>query len=161
MNRRRAGLRDYFDVNEHSPLRGLDDPTLERLITLCEGLRTFHDMDYKCGAMYVADDRLKYDDAAIKKVLLKGEGAGVAVLKEIRGELEKLTDWTAATLEELIREYAEARELKLGKVAQPLRVAVTGSTISPAIFDTLELVGRERTLARIDRLLQRVATASA
>ena len=91
--------------------------------------------------------------------MLKGDAAGVAILKEIRGELEKLTDWTAATLEEMIRGFADARELKLGKVAQPLRVAVTGSTISPAIFDTLELVGRERTLARIERLLQRVATA--
>lgn len=160
-DRRLSGLHDYLRVNERSPLRGLDDPTLERLITLCEGMRTFHDMDYKCGAMYVPDDQLQYDQAAIKKVLLKGDGVGVATLKEIRGELEKLTDWTAAALEALIRDFAEARELKLGKVAQPLRVAVTGSTISPAIFDTLELVGRERTLARIERLLQRVATGSA
>jgi glutamyl-tRNA synthetase len=148
-------------VNERSPLRGLDDQTLERLIVLCEGMRTFADVDYKCGAMYAPDDQLQYDQAAIKKVLLKGDRAGVAILKETRGELEKLTDWTAATLEELIRSFADTRELKLGKVAQPLRVALTGSTISPAIFDTLELVGRERTLARIARLLQRVATDSA
>ena len=161
MDDKLTGLRDYLNVNERSPLRGLDDQTLERLVELCEGMRTFHDMDYKCSAMFVPDDQLQYDQAAIKKVLLKGDGAGVAILKEIRGELEKLTGWTAATLEKLIRDFADARELKLGKVAQPLRVAVTGSTISPAIFDTLELVGRERTLARIERLLQRVATTSA
>jgi glutamyl/glutaminyl-tRNA synthetase len=158
-DRRLSGLHDYLRVNERSPLRGLDDATFERLITLCEGMRTFHDMDTKCGAMYVPDGQLKYDEAAVKKVLLKGDGAGVAVLREIRTELEKLTDWTAASLEKLIRDFVEARELKLGKVAQPLRVAVTGSTISPAIFDTLELVGRERTLARIDRCLARCATA--
>ena len=161
MERKLTGLRDYLHANDGSPLRSLDDPTLERLITLCEGMRTFHDMDTKCGAMYVPDEQLKYDETAVKKVLLKGDGAGVAVLKQIRAELEKLSDWTAATLEKVIRGFAEARELKLGKVAQPLRVAVTGSTISPAIFDTLELVGRERTLARIHRLLQRVATGSA
>ena len=159
MDRKLVGLRDYLHANEGSPLRDLDDPTLERLIELCEGMRTFRDMDGKCGAMYVPDDQLQYDEAAIRKVLLKGDGAGVTILREIRAELEKLTDWTAVALEGLIRDFAEARELKLGKVAQPLRVAVTGSTISPAIFDTLELVGRERTLARIDRLLQRVATA--
>ena len=133
--------------------------TLQRLVELCAGMRTFHDIDFKCGAMYVADEQLQYDDAAIKKVLLKGDGAGTAVLKEMRGELETLTDWTASALEELIRGFAERRELKLGKVAQPIRVAVTGSTISPAIFDTLEMIGRERTLRRIDRLLTRVATA--
>jgi len=158
VERKLAGLRDYLHANDGSPLRDLDDPTLERLIELCEGMRTFRDLDGKCGAMYVPDDQLQYDEAAIRKVLLKGDGAGVAVLREIRDQLEKLTDWTAAALEKLIREYAEASELKLGKVAQPLRVAVTGSTISPAIFDTLELVGRVRTLARIERLLRELAT---
>ncbi len=159
MDRKLVGLRDYLHANEGSALRDLDAPTLERLVNLCEGMRTFRDMDTKCGAMYHPNDQLQYDQAAIRKVLLKGDGAGVTILKEIRAELEKLTDWTAATLEKVIRDFAEARELKLGKVAQPLRVAVTGSTISPAIFDTLELVGRERTLARIERCLQRCAAA--
>jgi glutamyl-tRNA synthetase len=59
----------------------------------------------------------------------------------------------AATLDELVKKYAEQKQLGLGKVAQPLRVAVTGTTISPPIFESLEMLGREHTLARIDRCL--------
>lgn len=152
-----VGFRDYLGVNEHSPLRRLDDPTLKRLIEINTGMRIFHDIDRKSDAMFVADEHVKYDEAAIKKVLLKGQGAGIATLKEMRGELEQLADWNAAALEELIRGFADSRSLSLGKVAQPIRVAVTGSTISPPIFDTLDLLGRQRSLGRIDRLLARVA----
>jgi len=152
-----AGFRDYLGVNDRSPLRELDEPTLRRLIEINAGMRTFHDIDRKSDAIFVPDEQLGYDDAAIRKVLLKGQGAGIATLKEMRGELEQLADWNAAALEELIRGFAERRSLSLGKVAQPIRVAVTGSTISPPIFDTLALLGRNRSLARIDRLLTRVA----
>jgi glutamyl/glutaminyl-tRNA synthetase len=158
--RKLKGLRDTLSVvGAQWTLFRAPETKHERLIEVCEGMRTFGDIELKCGALYVLpDDDLKYDDAAIKKVLLKGDSAGVAVLKEIRGELETLTDWTAAALEKLIRDFAEARGLKLGKVAQPLRVAVTGGMISPTIFDTLELLGRERTLARIARALDHVGS---
>ena len=52
-------------------------------------------------------------------------------------------------LDTAVREFADARELKLGKVAQPLRAALTGSATSPGIFDVLLLLGREESLARI------------
>ena len=61
--------------------------------------------------------------------------------------------WSRAALEQAITEFAETNQLGLGKVAQPVRVAVTGTTISPPIFDTLELLGRERTLTRIEKTL--------
>lgn len=155
-----AAFRNCLSVNENSALRGLDDSTLKRLIAINAGFRTFRDIDCKAAAMFVPDEQLKYDEAAIKKVLLKGKGAGVAVLKEMRAKLDGLAEWNPAALEELIRGFAEARSLGLGKVAQPLRLAVTGSTISPPIFDTLDLLGRERCLARIDRLLTRVGAPS-
>jgi glutamyl/glutaminyl-tRNA synthetase len=153
-----AGLRDYLSVNPDSPLAGLDDALLTRLIKINAGVRTYRQLDEKSAAMFAADEQLEYDEAAVKKVLLKGQGAGLVMLQEMRGELEKLPSWDAASLENLIRGFAEARSLGLGKVAQPLRVAVTGSTISPPIFDTLDMIGRARSLARIDRLLARVAT---
>lgn len=159
VERKAAGLQDYLLVNSHSPLRSTDGKTLRRLIELCEGMRIFRDMDYKCGALFVPDEELRYDQEAIKKVLLKGDPSGSNVLSQIRQELDQLEDWTLAGLEQTVTRFAESRGLKLGKVAQPIRVAVAGTTVSPAIFDTLELLGRERTLRRIDRLLARLAGA--
>ena len=158
MDKKLAGERDYLEVNEKSPLRELDEATLARVLELCEGMRTFRDVDFKCGNLYVPDEQLRYDPSAIAKVILKGDGEGRAVLAELSALLAGLPEWNVETLDTAIRQYAEQKQFKLGKVAQPLRVAVSGSTISPAIFETLELVGRQRTLARIDLLLTRVAT---
>jgi glutamyl-tRNA synthetase len=58
-------------------------------------------------------------------------------------------EWTAQELETIVRDYAEAEGLKLGKVAQPLRAALTGRTTSPGVFDVLEVLGREESLARL------------
>ncbi|WP_265529954.1 glutamate--tRNA ligase [Sphingomicrobium marinum] len=63
--------------------------------------------------------------------------------------LEKLDEWSLEGVENVIREVAEAAELKLGKLAQPLRAALTGSNTSPGIFDVLVLLGRDESLARI------------
>ena len=64
-------------------------------------------------------------------------------------ELEAVTDWNAATVEAVVRPYAERAGLKLGAVAQPLRAALTGRTTSPPIFDVLAVLGREESLARL------------
>lgn len=60
------------------------------------------------------------------------------------------TDWTAAALEQIVRDVAERTGLKLGKLAQPLRAALTGSTVSPPIFEVAEILGRAETLARLE-----------
>ena len=160
MNRNLAGLRDYLGVNEDSPLRALDDAMLTRLIEINVGVRTYRQLEEKCAGMFVSDKQLAYDQDAVKKWLLKGDAAGLRLLQEMRGELGSAADWTPAALEELIRGFAEKQGAGLGKVAQPIRIALTGSTISPPIFDTLAIVGRERSLARIDRLLVRLATGA-
>lgn len=159
IERLRSAFRDFLSANEQSPLRGSDDATLDRLLEVNRGFRTFRDVEQKCAAIFQPDDEIRFDPAAVKKVLLKGDGAGLVVLRDLRGRLAELSDWSAATIDQFLREYAEAEELGLGKVAQPLRVAVTGTTISPPIFDTLELLGREKTLTRIDRTLREVRGA--
>lgn len=102
--------------------------------------------------LFAPNDLFAYDAKAIEKNLSKGEGAGYAVLAELRALLAE-ADWTLDALESLLNGFCERRQLGMGKVAQPIRVAVTGSTISPPIGDTLVLLGRENTLARIDRCL--------
>jgi glutamyl-tRNA synthetase len=79
----------------------------------------------------------------------------LAMLGDLRAAFAGCADWAAPALHSLLQSFAEARSLGLGKVAQPLRVAVTGGTVSPPIDATLALLGRDTVLARIDRALQR------
>ncbi|GIW41163.1 MAG: glutamate--tRNA ligase [Candidatus Binatia bacterium] len=78
---------------------------------------------------------------------------GRAVLREVRGELERLAEWSEESLRRCFEALRERLGVGLGKIAQPVRVAVTGGTSSPGIYEVLFLLGRERTLARIDRVL--------
>jgi glutamyl-tRNA synthetase len=58
-------------------------------------------------------------------------------------------DWHLPNIETTVRTFAEERGLGLGKVAQPLRAALTGRTISPGVFDMMDILGREECLARL------------
>jgi glutamyl-tRNA synthetase len=91
------------------------------------------------------------DEKAVAKHLTP---EGKALLAELRRALETLGDWTAPALHGCIQGFAEARQLGLGKVAQPLRVALTGGTVSPPIDATLALLGREKVLDRVDALIK-------
>jgi glutamyl-tRNA synthetase len=68
--------------------------------------------------------------------------------------LETVSDWSPASLEAAIGAYAAvSAEGNLGKVAQPLRVAVSGGTVSPPIFDTLAILGKQSSLTRMRRCM--------
>jgi glutamyl-tRNA synthetase len=75
---------------------------------------------------------------------------GARVLKELRAQLAAAPAWIAADLEAQARAFAEAKGIKLGQVAQPLRAALSGATTSPPIFEVMQVLGREETLGRID-----------
>ena len=79
---------------------------------------------------------------------------GKALLAQAREALAATADWSAAPLEEAVRSVAESGGIGLGKVAQPLRAALTGRTTSPGIFDVLDLLGREESLGRLDDCLR-------
>ena len=69
----------------------------------------------------------------------------------------QLDPWELPQVEAALRGVVEARGAKPGKVFQPIRVAIAGGTISPGIFESVALLGREKTLARIDRALEQAA----
>ncbi len=71
------------------------------------------------------------------------------IVADLVGLFEKLETWDAPTTEKAVRDYAEEKELKLGKVAQPLRAALTGRTVSPPVFDVLAVLGRDESLERL------------
>jgi glutamyl-tRNA synthetase len=77
-----------------------------------------------------------------------------AIFGDLRQRLEQLSAWAAPPIHEILAQVAEAHGLKLGKVAQPLRVAVAGRAMSPPIDVTLTLLGQEKTLRRIDKALE-------
>ena len=98
------------------------------------------------GAAFLFAQRpIPVDEAA--SLLL--DDAARALLKNVAGRLEALSGWTLEAIETAIRAAAEEAELGLGKVAQPLRAALTGRTTSPGIFDVLFHLGREETLGRL------------
>ena len=98
------------------------------------------------GAAFLFKSRpLALDDKA--RGLLDGDAK--ALLGQISARLKAEADWTAETLEANLKAYAEELGLGLGKLAQPLRAALTGQTTSPGIFDVLALLGRDESLARI------------
>ncbi|UFX41939.1 glutamate--tRNA ligase [Bradyrhizobium sp. 41S5] len=98
------------------------------------------------GAYFIFADRpLELDPKAA--ALLTPETR--ALIGRLRTALEAVNDWTAETTETAMRNFAEQYNLKLGAVAQPLRVALTGRTTSPGIFDVLAVLGRQECLARL------------
>lgn len=98
------------------------------------------------GAGFILAKRpLRPDDKA--SALLSAEAR--AHLSSLHGRLSALPEWSAAGAEAAVRAEAEARAVKLGAIAQPLRAALTGRTTSPGIFDVLEVLGRDESLARI------------
>ena len=98
------------------------------------------------NAAFIFSDRpLKLDEKATN--LLNDEGK--TILKGIYSALESCTEWTKEKLDHIIRNYAEEAQLKLGKVAQPLRAALTGRAVSPGVFDVLVILGRDESLGRI------------
>ena len=85
----------------------------------------------------------------------------LAAMEDIRCRLAGLAEWRAAELSAAIEDCAAAHEINMGKLGQPIRVAITGGSVSPPIDVTLALVGRERTLARLDKAIELVRARAA
>ena len=151
-----AGFVDYLSLNPDGPVPADDEALLRTLLEVNRGFRTFADVVAKCGVLFGPDDGFEYDEKAVTKVLARSDGAGWAVLGDLADRLSAC-EWTAEAIEGLLGEYCGQHGLGMGRVAQPIRLAVTGTTISPPIYDTLVILGRDKTLARINRCLARRA----
>lgn len=152
-NRLRQSLRDYLSVNPDSPLNNATDDQLFAILAMKKGFRTLREVDESCRFFFTPDDQIAYDPKAVDKVLRKDNNAGLTTLCAVRDLLASAPDWQAVPLEISIKQYGESHNLGLGQVAQPVRVALSGTTVSPPIFQSLEFLGRDRSLNRIDRCL--------
>ncbi len=124
-------------------------PALSAIVTaLAERSKTLLDMAQ--NSRYFFEDFEDFDEKAAKKNL---KAAALEPLKKMLERFSATTEWNGEALHKIVLELTEELELKLGKVAQPLRVAVTGAGMSPSIDVTLELIGRDRCLTRMAKAI--------
>lgn len=127
-------------------------PGLEEIVVAQrERYKTLVDMARNSVCFY--RDFETYDEKASRKNLTAD---AAPVLAALRDRLSMVSAWEGTALHQAVVQTAEISGLKMGKVAQPLRVAVCGGPVSPPIDITLELMGRERTVARLDRALAHI-----
>ncbi len=150
-------LAQFIDFLPHaeggkSLLAQVDDAMMAKLLRAMPGLKerakTLVELMKNTGFLFAVRP-LALDD---KAALILKDGGREAIAGLIPG-LETTEDWTALALETAVKAHAEAQGLKLGKLAQPLRAALTGTSTSPGIFDVLEVLGREEALRRLRDVL--------
>ena len=142
----------------NSPVDSAEDELFLTILKLCEGTRTLVDIERKSRFLFLDNNEIQYDEKAIKKVLLKSDG--LAILAIVRNKLAAMEQLTEQGIEDMLRSLAEEKQVGLGKVAQPLRVAICGSTVSLPIFESVQLLGKENTFARIDATLKKFAVGN-
>ncbi len=137
-------LRPFLEAKGH---RGLDDAWIGKMAaTLRERAKTLVEL-VELGSFYLGG-AVTIDEKAGAK-FLKAEA--LPPIEELIARLEKLPTWDAPGIQRTFEGLMQERSLGLGRIAQPVRVALTGGTVSPGIFEVLDVLGRERTLARLRR----------
>lgn len=151
--------KDYLSLYQPEMLTRFDDSQFELLASMTQPrCKTLRDALEPISFVIAGDDEIVFDDKAVRKVLLKGEPSGLSFLAEIEPVLRAVEPFQADEIEEAIKAFCEAREIGMGKVAQPLRVAMTGLGVSPPLGQTLEILGQQAVLSRIDRCAAAHAT---
>jgi glutamyl-tRNA synthetase len=108
-------------------------------------------------AHYYLSDDISIDEKAAKKFLVP------EIKKPLNSLIQKLSDLTEfsdGAVQQVFAEVLEQTGLSMGKLAQPVRVALTGSTVSPGIHEVIAVLGKERTLKRLNAVMQRLVTPS-
>jgi glutamyl-tRNA synthetase len=108
--------------------------------------------DLAKGTQFLFNQRpLAFDEKATKIL----DENSIEILKSLMPSLQKLAEWNADQLSQTVRDFCDLEELKLGKVAQPIRCAVAGTPTAPGVFEVMELFGKNETLARIADQLEK------
>ncbi|WP_424934537.1 glutamate--tRNA ligase [Amaricoccus macauensis] len=137
---------DAFFALQNRP--AMDDNLRAKMLAAMPGLKerakTLPQIVEMAG--FLLEQRPFVPDKAGRKVL---SSVSQSMLKDLTTRLQHAS-WAAKDLEGVVREFAQEQSLGLGKIAQPLRVALTGRTVSPSVFDMMEILGKEESLARIE-----------
>jgi glutamyl/glutaminyl-tRNA synthetase len=150
-------FRDYIKTVA-SPLTRADDRMLKKIIKANAGARTLAQAEQKSRFLFLDDDKIDYDKKAVAQVLMKHDA--INMLKIVRSRLAEMDEFTERKIEKMLRSLAEEKHVGLGKVAQPLRVAICGTTVSLPIFNSVQMLGRKNALTRIDITLKKFGTVA-
>ena len=101
---------------------------------------------------FLPDDAFPYDEAAKAKRITDPSEA-IPLLREFRDELAKQDDFGHTALEQLMQQFLQSRNRKIGDIVHALRVAVTGKSVGLGMFETLEILGKEHVLRRLERCI--------
>ena len=107
--------------------------------------------------VFLFEDFDQYDGTSWEKVMAREGVAGI--ITEARLRLEAIDDWRAEMIEPVLRGMLEEMGIGTGKALQPLRVAVTGFSVSPPLFESMAALGKAKTLERLERALGRLASS--
>jgi glutamyl-tRNA synthetase len=129
-------------------------PKLTRIVEASgDRLKTAGDILAYADFFFVPDDKLAYDDKDFQKRV--GPPQARELLKKFSGVLATVEPFEVGPLEEALKRFIEEQGVKIGDIVHALRVAVTGKSVGPGVYDCLAILGREATLARIERALTR------
>jgi len=144
--------RELIPFLQQFGFKGLEQQKVkEAVATLKPRSKTLLDMAE--GALFYFQEEITYEKRADDK-FLKPDILGS--LEDIHGRLEKAPEFNQADLEKIFVAFLEDNEIKLKKVAQPLRVALTGKTASPGIFEVMEILGRKKVLERLAKAITHI-----
>jgi glutamyl-tRNA synthetase len=133
-----------------------DNDLLKRVIeTLHARSKTLQEMAE--NALFYFVDDIRYEEKAAKKFL---KPAALEALRLLINQFETLADFSEENLESAFRAAMEQTGLKLGKIAQPVRVALTGKTASPGIFEVSAILGKDKVIARLNKAIRYIKTRS-
>lgn len=136
--------------------QNIDKQWLSKAIkTLQERAKTLVELAYSLR-YYIADD-VVYDEKAKAKFLNEKSRD---LLTELKDALKAISDFSAHELETVFKSIVEKHGIKLGALAQPVRVAMTGGTESPGIFEVLEILGKEKTIKRLDKAVKAIKSGN-
>lgn len=130
-----------------------DEPYLQQVLTIVkEKIKLFRDVPEWTGYFFTED--YEFDDAAVEKVFGKPEAS--SRLSALREQFAQQQKWEAAALESALKGLAVKLKCKTGDLVHPARVAVSGRSVGPSLYHMLEVMGKERVLARFDRTSHRL-----
>jgi len=126
--------RNYKNINKILDLSKSRIKNIEQITTSCS---------------YYIEENIIIPEQIKNEFLPAGK---IGLLKEIQTKLKEQQNWTPKDLEKTIRDFAAAKNIQAGEIILPLRVAVTGTNVSPGLFEVLELIGKEKTIKRLETI---------
>ncbi len=140
-----AEVNEFVAAHHNLPITAEKNSVfLQAMDSLKERAKTFPEL-IEMGRFFLSERPFSPDEKAAQQLETVSNG----ILSRLTSRLRDAS-WTPSDLEETIRQFAEEENLKLGKIAQPLRAALTGRTVSPSVFEIMEIIGKEETIARLE-----------